>query len=427
MLPVPQNKLRFGRYDIAGFSAFTMYAFVSLAIPLMIVKIGDSLHFPLDKGGMGAGGILHAVRSTAMIGALLCCGAVAARLGKRVSMGLCMILCGAGILSCAFSQAYWMLLPCLLVAGIGEGICEGILTPFIQDLHTDEPERYVSFAHSFWSVGIGAAVVAVGGLLTLGVDWRIILGITGAATAAVSLLFLWRENPQKKYPERSEKQNLSVLWRCTGQIAREPRFWVCGAAMFFGSGAEFGLTFWSAAYIELTFRTGAWVAGLGTGAIALGMFVGRAGFGYIARPERLRWILLGTGLGTIPVTLALAVLKPGSMPAPLLFTLLFSLLALAGIGIAAYWPMTQVHGVTSLPHCDSTLLYVYYSTLGIPGAGFFAWLMGAAGDRFGLSGTIAVAPVCMLIFSALIVYECWINPPPAFSSREEKAGQREAE
>ena len=30
----------------------------------------------------------------------------------------------------------------------------------------------------------------------------------------------------------------------------------------------------------------------------------------------------------------------------------------------------QVYGVTRLPQCDSTMLYVYYSGMGIPGAGF---------------------------------------------------------
>ena len=102
-------------------------------------------------------------------------------------------------------------------------------------------------------------------------------------------------------------------------------------------------------------------------------------------------------------------LKPGTMPPWILFTVLFSLLFLAGVGISPYWPTTQVYGVTNLEHCDSTLLYIYYSAMGIPGCGLFSWLMGFVGDRYGLKGTILVVPVCLVIFCSVIFYECWIR------------------
>ena len=404
-----REPLKFGRYDYAGFSAFTMYSVCSLAIPLMIVAMGKSLNFPMDGGGMAQGGILHVVRSSFMIVTLVLSGIITAKFGKRLTIGTSLICFGTGIMCCAFTTQYWMLLPCLILAGLGEGICEGILTPFIQDVHPEAPERYVNIGHSFWSVGIAAAVVLVGGCLTLGVSWRLTIGIIGFLTLLASLSFLWKENPAHPYPESKEKPDLPALWQKTKLIARKKRFWLCCCAMFFGAGAEFGLTFWAAAYIELSFKTSAFIAGLGTGAIAVGMFLGRAGFGYYAKPERLRWILLGAGLGTIPVTLLLVLLKPGMMPGWVLFSLLFILLFFAGIGIAPYWPTTQVYGVANLQDCDSTLLYIYYSAMGIPGCGFFSWLMGAVGDKFGLKGTLLVVPACLVIFCAIIYYECWIS------------------
>lgn len=400
--------LKFGRYDYAGFSAFTMYSVCSLAIPLMIVAMGKSLNFPLDDGGMAAGGVLHMVRSIFMIFSLLVSGIVTAKFGKRITVGSSLIFFGTGILCCAFTTQYWMLIPCLVFAGLGEGICEGILTPFIQDMHSDAPERYVNIGHSFWSVGIAAAVVLVGGLLTCGVSWRVTIALIGLLTLLASVGFLWKENPKHPYPESSAPLDLQLLWQQTRVIMGEKRFWLCCVAMFFGAGAEFGLTFWAAAYIELTFGTTAFVAGLGTGAIAVGMFLGRACFGYYAKPHRLRYILLFAALGTIPVTIMLALLKQGMMPSWILFTVLFILLFLAGIGISPYWPTTQVYGVTNLEHCDSTLLYIYYSAMGIPGCGLFSWLMGFVGDHCGLKGTIMVVPACLVIFIAVIYYECWI-------------------
>lgn len=402
-----QKSLKFCRYDYASYAAFTMYSMCSLAIPLTIVAMGKSLNFPLDAGGMASGGILHAVRSIFMIIALVSCGLVAAKLGKRLTMGLSVAFFGTGILLCSLCTEYAWLFPCLVLAGLGEGVCEGIATPFIQDLHKDAPERYVNIGHSFWSIGIGCAVFIVGGLLTFGVNWRIIFAIIGLLSIASSAVFLWKENPLAKYPESNETSKFSEIIAKTKIIVRKKSFWICSLGMFFGAGAEFGLTFWSAAYMELTFHTGAFVSSLGTGAIALGMFFGRAYFGYIATPSKLRYILLFCGAGTIPVTLLMAFLKPGIAPVWLTFVILFVLLFLSGIGIAPYWPTMQVYGVQKLPECDSTLLYIYFSAMGIPGCGFFSWLMGAVGDKFGTTGTIAVVPCCLIVFLAVVLYECW--------------------
>ena len=404
-----RQPLKFCRYDYAAFSAFATYSLCSLAIPLMIVSIGRSLDFPLDDGGMGAGGVLHMVRSIFMISTLLVCGIIAGKLGKRLSIGVSLLLCGSGIACCAFATEYWMLIPCLIVAGLGEGICEGLATPFLQDLHPDEPERYVNIGHSFWSVGIFAAVMGVGGLISLGVNWRWVLVFMGALTLCAGALFLWKENPQKKYPESGGNVDFAEVWKNTVFIVKKPHFWICSAGMFFGAGAEFGLTFWAAAFIELTFRTSTFVAGLGTGAIAAGMFLGRNYFGFIAKPENLKKILLYSGAATIPLTFTLSFLEPGVMPQGVLYMVLFALLFLCGIGVAPYWPTMQVFGVNRLKDCDSTLLYVYFSTMGIPGCGFFSWLMGAVGDRYGLKGTIMVVPLCLAVFVAIVLYECWMT------------------
>jgi fucose permease len=403
-----KHKLSLGRYDYAAYSAYAMYSVASLVIPLMIVAIGRDLDFPIDGGGMSSGGVLHIIRSCAMLITLLLCGWISAFLGKRITMGLSIIMIGAGIFCCSFAPAYWILLPCLLIAGMGEGISEGILTPFVQDLHPESPERYVNIAHSFWSVGIVLAVFSSGVLLTAGVDWRLILAVLGILTMISSLGFLWKENPSAPYPESHSATDWNSIWRATCRIMKIPRFWRCCLAMFFGAGAEFGLTFWAAAYIELTFHTSAWVAGLGVGMIALGMFIGRNLFGYFAKPSYLRYILLFTALGTIPVSLLLALLKPDLLPPAGLFTVLFALLFIAGIGISPYWPTTQVYGVSNLPEEDSTLLYVYFSAVGIPGCGFFSWFMGFIGDKYGLSGALMVVPASLVIFITVIILECWI-------------------
>ena len=396
-----RQNLRFGRFDYAAFAAFTVYSLCSLAVPLMIVDMGRSLNFPLDGGGMSAGGFLQTVRSAFMIVTLLSCGLLASRIGKRLSIGISLFFCGAGMLCCAFSGSFAMLIPGLILAGLGEGVCEGLLTPFIQDLHPASPERYVNIGHAFWSVGILCAVLGVGGLLGLGLDWRPVLAASGLAAAAAGGLFMRKGREETRRSAGSS--DIPYQLKQTRAILREPRFWLFSAGMFFGAGAEFGLTFWSAAFMALTFGTGAFASGLGTGAIAAGMFCGRTVFGYLAKPGNLTKILLGASAGTIPLTLALACLKPGALPAAVLFPLLFLLLFLCGIGIAPYWPTLQVFGAKELKHCDSTLLYIYFSATGIPGCGFFSWLMGKAGDSFGPTGTLLVVPACLVVFFLIVL------------------------
>ena len=49
--------------------------------------------------------------------------------------------------------------------------------------------------------------------------------------------------------------------------------------------------------------------------------------------------------------------------------------------------------------------------MGIPGCGVFSWLMGFVGDIYGLKGTILVVPICLVVFSGIVYYECWLNKP----------------
>ncbi len=398
--------LSLNRYDFAVYAAFVGYSICSLVIPMALVQIGNSLNFPLDHGGMSIGGTLQIARSTAIVVSLLACGFLAGRIGKRYSMALAMFLSGGGIFLCAFAPSYWSLFLILAVAGLGEGICEGLATPFVQDLHPANPERYVNIAHSFWSVGIAVCVLGAGALLTIGVHWRFILAICGLIALASVPLFLWRESPRNRYPE----QNSNLSWRRILpeylRIIRSFHFWLYCAGMFMGAGAEFCLTFWAASYLQLTFGATAWVAGLGTAAIAFGMFLGRTFFGMIARENNLRKILLAASLGMIPVSLALALISPAFFSSrPLLFSVLMVLLFLCGIGIAPYWPTLQVYGVNRLPELDSTLLYIFFSATGIPGCGFFTWLIGVLGDRFQLRGAFFLIPVTLIGYASVLFVE----------------------
>ena len=185
------KKMVFGRYDYAAFSCFMAYACCSLVVPVCLVQLAQSLGFPLGEGGKGAGGALQLGRSIPMVAAMLFCGFAAGRWGKVRSLGVAMVLMSVGIGLAAIAPAYGLLFAAVAVAGLGEGVVEGLATPVIQDLHIDdEPGRYINFSHSFWSVGVVGTVMLAGLLLYCGVSWRFVLAGACVISLVPAFLFL---------------------------------------------------------------------------------------------------------------------------------------------------------------------------------------------------------------------------------------------
>ncbi|RKX43086.1 MAG: hypothetical protein DRP64_08750, partial [Verrucomicrobia bacterium] len=59
-----------------------------------------------------------------------------------------------------------------------------------------------------------------------------------------------------------------------------------------------------------------------------------------------------------------------------------------------------------LPEADTTMLFILLSCAGIPGSGFFTWLMGFIGNRTGdLSTAFYLVPACFLGLALLIGYD----------------------
>ena len=86
----------------------------------------------------------------------------------------------------------------------------------------------------------------------------------------------------------------------------------------------------------------------------------------------------------------------------------FALLFAGGISVGPFWPTFQVYCTERMPHLDPTLIFIYLSCAGIPGCGFFTWLMGFAGDRFGLRRAFLIEPgTLVLVIAILLVERLW--------------------
>lgn len=393
--------MTFGRYDLAAFTSFFAYAAGSVVLPVALVSLAQDMGFSLDEGGMSEGGALHLGRTLLMMVSMLLCGFIAARWGKRRTVGAAVAVMGLGVLLCAVAPLYGVLFVALMIAGLGEGVIEGLATPFVEALHPKEPGRYINFAHSFWSVGVFVTVLATGGLISLGVHWRVLVGVASALAFMAAAITLLPASPAKAYPEHPETIHWKTVWGQAHELVRARRFWLFFAAMFVAGGGEFCLTFWCASYIQLSFLDAAWAGGVGTACFAGGMFLGRTGWGYLIQQHQLKHLIFWSALAGAAVTSLF----------PLLTNLwvFFGLLFVAGLAVAPFWPSVQSYSADRLPQTDTTMLYILLSCAGIPGCGVFTWLMGYLGDRTGdLRAAFWLIPGCFFTLAALIGYD-WLR------------------
>lgn len=388
----------FGYYDYAAFCSFFSYAAGSVVVPVALVMLARDLGFSLEDGGMTAGGALHLGRTVPMVVSLLLCGFLAARWGKRRTMGLSVALMGLGVGLCAFAPFYGALFLAIAIAGLGEGVVEGLATPFVQDLHPVESGRYINFTHSFWSIGVLVTVLASGALISLGVSWRyVVAGVAVIALLAASMIMA-PERGSRKYPEHPDPIHWKTVWGYAKDIFRERKFWLFFAAMFVAGGGEFCLTFWSASFIQLNFIDAAWAGGVGTACFSFGMVLGRTGWGYLIKQEHLKHLIVWSALAGIVVTAFFFVITS--------LWVLFVMLFLAGIASAPFWPSVQSYSVDRMPGRDATLIFILLSAAGVPGCGVFTWLMGIIGDHMGgLRSAFVLVPICYTILAALIIYD----------------------
>lgn len=389
------RRLSFGLYDYTAFSAFFAYASSTVVVPVALVALSKDLGFSLAEGGFAAGGALHFGRSVLMVVSMLACGFAAGRWGKRRTFGAAVGLMIIGLALCAVAPVYGALFVALAIAGVGEGTIEGLATPFVQDLHRDEPGRYINFTHGFWSVGVLTTTLASGALLALGVSWRLVIIAVAilAFIPAVALLAPFPRRPE--YPEHPEPISGKAVRDRSLEILRTPRFWLFFAAMFVAGGGEFCLTYWSASYIQIHFGSTAWAGGFGTACFAAGMALGRTGWGYLVKQQHLGKVIVVSALAGTAVTL----LFPGIRSLPVLYCLLF----VSGVATAPFWPSVQSYCADHMSGKDTTMLFILLSCAGIPGCGFFTWLMGYIGNRAGsLGAAFFLVPGCYITLALLI-------------------------
>ncbi|MCQ2379623.1 MAG: MFS transporter, partial [Victivallaceae bacterium] len=251
------RRLSLGRYDVAAYLFYMAYSASSVTVPIVLYELSHELGFPLSSGGGGMSGALQISRGVMMVLSMVVCGFTAARFGKVNAILASVLAMGVGITLVAFSKTYWFVFLVLALAGFGEGHIEGLGTPFIQDVHSDDdPARYVIFGHGFWSLGIVLASLVIGLVLYCNVSWRaIVIGCGAFCLVPIA----WLSRCDNRYRDTSAS-SASDVRKKTRAVLKCPRFYLFFVAMLFAGGGEFVFTFWTPALIRLEFADSAFMS-----------------------------------------------------------------------------------------------------------------------------------------------------------------------
>ncbi len=379
--------LKFKTYDYASFGGYIMYAACTMVIPVCLLKMSSSLEF-----GLTAGGALHFCRSIFMLISMLCCTYIASRFGKARPLGTGLLVMGIGMSAIASAPTYGVLLAAMAFAGLGKGLFESLVTPFIQDRHReDQPGRYINFTHAFWSIGVVMGVVAATAAVQLNVSWRIITGVCGLMTLIPGIIFF-----TARQPEQNSSGTPGVLKRAAGLLGNR-RFLLFLLMLFMAGGSEHCLLFWTPSFIHRELGGGAIMCGAATVIFASGMILGRLGVGVFLRQNRLFTVLI-TAAGAGMTAGIIAVFVHNTF-------IMFGMMFLLGIASGPLWPSIQSYCVERLKDQEATLMLILLPCVGIPGCGFFPWLMGIAGEFSGFRNSFFMIPLCHFLLLALLLFE----------------------
>ena len=369
--------------DIASRASMFTYANTAVIIPISLVAITTDMGFSLTQAGS-----LSLISSILQFAVLLGSIPMAAAIGKIRSLRGALWVLGSGMLLFTKTSSYISTILIITIIASGQAVIEALLTPLVEDIHPEDNGSQQVFLHAFWPMGVIFGTLIMGEALSRGVHWRTLFLILSIISVIVGFIYP-RKSKAKLPPSRTDFSH-------AGEILSKPLFWVMGIALFFAGGAEGGITFWTASYIQIEFDTLPRAGGLGIASFALGMAAGRLSVGRIAAKLGLRKILI--------FSVSMALIGASSLYFINSLPTLYILMVFIGLFIGPLWPLMQTYAVRRLG-ADPTMVMIFLSCLGILGFSLTSFTMGIIGDLSSLRMSFLASPAVLLILLLLMTLE----------------------
>ena len=378
------------RLDCVANASVFIYAVSAVALPICLVTIKEELGISLTQAGA-----LGFFATAGQIVTLILSGFVAARYGKIRVIKCALVMVAAGLLLFSQTSSYGFAIAIMLVIGMSSAVLEALLTPLVEDLYPEDNGSKQNLLHAFWPAGVLVSTLTVGELLSRGLSWRwVFVGV-----AAIVLVIL------ASYPasRRIQLPPSEARFRHLGEILAQPKFWVLAMALFLAGGAEGGITYWLASYIQLNMGGLPRAGGFGVAVFALGMFVGRYAASKLSVRMDLGAMIRGSALLSIFAASSFFWVDQ-------IWTVCVSVF-LTGITVACFWPSLQTYAARMLP-LDATLMMILISCFGMLGFSSGVFFMGIIGDHAGLKASFGLVPVYLILVLALALVERHVHVRP---------------
>ena len=372
---------------VAGLFTTFIYSASAFILPVSLENIREELSLSLTQGGL-FGSASAIVQFFVMISSCF----ISAHFGKIKTLRFGLLVLSLSLIVFSFINNYMLALVVYVFVGIGHGMLEALLTPFVQDLYPNDKGEKQNLLHSFWPLGSITSFLLTGFLLSKGVSWRYIF--FGFAILTALVMFLYPSSKKISLPLSST--NLSHI----KEIISNPIFWLFGLGIFCVGGAEYSFSFWLPTFIRTNFDKSALFGGIAASLFSLGLAIGRISVSHMAKHVGLFKIII------ISVTLSLI--------SSILFSVfnniayIYIMIFFTGLFMACQWPSLQTFAVTVLKN-DATLIMVFLSCFGIPGTSTGTLVMGRLGDKYGLKKAFYAAPIYLILFLIVLIIVGLIN------------------
>ena len=166
---------------LASYAGFALAGWAGLFVPSLI----RVLEADFDRSDAEFG-LLYLVSALLFAVGALSSGLVAGRVGRRPVYASAALLIAAGMALEVVAPGWLVFLAGVGLTGAGCGVVVTVGSSIVMDVAAPGSGGTLSRLHVFYSVGALVAPVAIGVLVGLGIEWRLLAGATGLAGLALA-------------------------------------------------------------------------------------------------------------------------------------------------------------------------------------------------------------------------------------------------
>jgi len=326
-------------------------------------------------------------------------GWLVARLGVGALLALSCLFTAASLLGYALATAWWMMLGCAVVSGLGAGAIDAALNSWAA---THLSARTVSWLHACYGVGAANGPLVMTAVLAAGRPWRSGYAIVGLGQLVLAACFAltrrrWQPAPVAAAAFAAAPLGEGALPAPPAQPApvaetlRLPAVWLGSAVFFVYTGTEATAGIWSYSVLTQARGVPAATAGAWVTSFWAGLTLGRFAFGFVSGRGRMV-TLLRASMIAIALGAALFALDLGDAASVLG-------LATCGVAMAPIFPalIAMTPGRLGAQHTANAVGFQVAAA--ILGAALLPALVGVLA---GIAGLEAVGPAVLLAALVLI-------------------------